>query len=99
MRLKADEVDSIKESVNQIFGQKVSVWLFGSRADDTKKGGDIDLYLEVPSKTYSSMQKNRLWATLIQKLGDQKIDIVINRLGLSNNLPIYDVAKRTGVKL
>jgi predicted nucleotidyltransferase len=31
------------------FFEKGQVYLFGSRADDSKKGGDIDLYMVVPN--------------------------------------------------
>jgi len=33
------------------------------------------------------------------KIGEQKIDIVINVVALKKHLPIYDEAKKTGIKL
>ena len=46
MRLTETEIHIIKHSATDIFGSDVAVFLFGSRVDDTKKGGDIDLYIK-----------------------------------------------------
>jgi hypothetical protein len=32
--------------VHEAFGANADVWLFGSGTDDTKRGGDIDLFIE-----------------------------------------------------
>jgi len=44
MRLSNDSMLTIKQAVTLIFGKDAKVYLFGSRTDDAKKGGDIDLY-------------------------------------------------------
>ncbi len=44
MRLSDFEIKSIKEVAKKNFGESVKITLFGSRVDDTKRGGDIDLY-------------------------------------------------------
>ena len=46
MRLTDFEANTIKQSACEVFGAKTQVFLFGSRTDDTKKGGDIDLYIK-----------------------------------------------------
>ena len=46
MRLTEFEINVIKQSARDIFGSDVQVFLFGSRVDDTKKCGDIDLYIK-----------------------------------------------------
>lgn len=45
MRLSPHELDAVCRT---LYGADPNgrVWLFGSRADDSKRGGDIDLYLE-----------------------------------------------------
>lgn len=44
MRLTGLEVSAIKESVRS-FDPEAKVFLFGSREDDSKKGGDVDLFI------------------------------------------------------
>jgi len=76
MRLSEFQIKSIKEIAKEIFGD-VKIILFGSRVDDTLKGGDIDLYLIVDKKPYF-LDKPRFLAKLKRKIGEQKIDVVID---------------------
>ncbi len=46
MRLSSQEQDIIVTNVHQYNASDAKVWLFGSRCDDSKSGGDIDLYIE-----------------------------------------------------
>ncbi|MDF3034197.1 MAG: hypothetical protein K0R76_1151 [Alphaproteobacteria bacterium] len=46
MRLTMTEQDVIRNSFRQCFGGEDHLWLFGSRVNDYKRGGDIDLYVE-----------------------------------------------------
>lgn len=45
MHLTTFEVKVIQQNVKTVFGDAAKVYLFGSRVDDSKKGGDIDLYV------------------------------------------------------
>ena len=45
MRLTQDQQAAILTAATEVFGECAGVWLFGSRADDSKKGGDIDLII------------------------------------------------------
>ena len=45
MRLSEFEIKSIVESFNNHF-KTGDIYLFGSRTDDSQKGGDIDLYID-----------------------------------------------------
>ena len=99
MRLTSEQITIIKAAVAEHFGADAIVMLFGSRIDDSKRGGDIDLYIESPRPLQDPVVKNsRLNATLQMKLGEQKIDIVAWSPG-QQLLPIHEEAKRTGVRL
>lgn len=74
MRLANEEQSAISDAIHQI-DAAASIYLFGSRTDDTAKGGDIDLL--VLSKKIDLMAKLEILAQLHQKLGDRKIDIAI----------------------
>ena len=49
-RLTPEEIEAIIETAKEVFENDVKVWLFGSRIDLAKRGGDIDLYIETPFK-------------------------------------------------
>lgn len=101
MRLSPSHQQIIKEAVKRHFGVDTNVWIFGSRVDDQKRGGDIDLYLETSLHLAKDIVEAeiRLLVELKSKLGDQKIDLVINRIDSPENQLIHQVAKRTGIKL
>lgn len=77
MRLSKKELETIKETVENIFGDVV-VYLFGSRADDSKKGGDIDLYI-VSSLNENLFQKKRKLKIILEDLLFKPVDIVLSR--------------------
>ena len=74
MRISEYEKDIIVQSIRKHDPEAV-VYLFGSRADDSKKGGDIDIL--ILSKKIKSADKIDLIALIFEKLEEQKIDIVI----------------------
>ena len=76
MRLSEFQIKSIKETAKEIFGD-VRIILFGSRVDDNLKGGDIDLYLILNQKPHF-LNKPKFLAKVKRKIGNQKIDVVID---------------------
>lgn len=77
MRLSDFQRNTIKQTARQHFNAQVKVKLFGSRVDDERKGGDIDLLLEFSNTTTQLAKKVLRFNTLLQKkLGAQKIDII-----------------------
>ncbi|MHB8266261.1 MAG: hypothetical protein ACYDC7_10125 [Acidithiobacillus ferrivorans] len=46
MRLSPEQINQIRQSAAESFGPEARVWLFGSRVDDSKLGGDVDLLVE-----------------------------------------------------
>ncbi|MDP1659470.1 MAG: hypothetical protein Q8L73_09005 [Methylotenera sp.] len=52
---------------------------FGSRVDDTRKGGDIDLYIVTDQQSRLGEKRIDFLAQIKHKIGDQRIDLVIDR--------------------
>ena len=52
IRLTAFEIDSITHIFKQTFFSDDKLWIFGSRVDMTKRGGDIDLYVQTSIQDY-----------------------------------------------
>ena len=74
---------------------KAKVYLFGSRVDDTKKGGDIDLLIISDKLEFGD--KYKIYSKITHTLQDRKIDIIINN-GVDTNYFINDALKN-GTKL
>jgi len=62
MRLAIDERRLLKEKLASL-SQEAKLYLFGSRADDAKRGGDIDL-LVVSSDLTKKIYANFVWLFL-----------------------------------
>ena len=99
MRITPRQADIIKQVVAEQVGASASIWLFGSRADDGKRGGDIDLYIKPaqPLELGRGIAKQVAIAVrLKQLLGDQRIDIVLDD---GSPQAIYQVARTQGILL
>ncbi len=96
MRLSIYEITNILACTKKIFGDDSKVYLFGSRVDDSKKGGDIDLYITSDMLADVFEKKISLLACLEKFLGEQKVDIVISK---DADRDIEKMAKQEGVLL
>jgi predicted nucleotidyltransferase len=74
MRLRKDIAVFIKSELKKIEPHS-EVYLFGSRADDKTKGGDIDI-LWLTNKKVSNYIIRKFKIGFYKKFGWQKIDIV-----------------------
>ncbi len=96
MRLTPIEKQVIRDASLRYFG--VRPRLFGSRLNDLKRGGDIDLYIEAPVSPQQGVEARlHMVADIWKELGERKIDVVVNAGG--EQLAIYEVAQREGVLL
>jgi len=101
MRLSKSEIAIIKQVSAEVWGKKTLIYLFGSRTDDSKKGGDIDLYIHLndePAPQKIMLQKAEFLAKLDLFLGEQKIDLLV-RTPYNNHLQIIKTAQLTGIAL
>ena len=75
------------------------VWLFGSRVDDSKRGGDIDQYLETDEPLASIGQAASPFNAEIQmQVGEQIIDVLV----VDPDTPrqkIHEIDSSTGIML
>jgi predicted nucleotidyltransferase len=79
MRLSEEYRTVIKETLLKHFGKGSKFYLFGSRIDDSKRGGDIDLYIETDlSDDKPWKAKKKAHRELMDVLGEQKIDIIVH---------------------
>lgn len=93
MRVSDYEVQVIKDVINYMDSNS-QIYLFGSRTDDAKKGGDIDLLIlsERLNQSHASVIKYKM----CEILGDQKIDVVIEK---DDSKPFTRIALKEGIRL
>lgn len=95
MRIEQSEALAAVNVVKKYLGSSASIWLFGSRVNDTLKGGDVDLYVETEAQNLA-IPIARARGELSDVLG-RHVDLVVNNH--TKQEPIYQVAKAQGIKL
>jgi len=80
MRITEHQKNTIIEAVKNT-DPAAQVWLFGSRTDDAKKGGDIDIAILSEKVNQDAMQKTQVRRYICSRIGEQKIDIVTSSEG------------------
>ena len=106
MRLRPDDLHAIRLACGETLPHGARLLLFGSRLDDTRRGGDIDLLVELPHAMAPSEmvdRRTRLAARLYRRLGEQRIDILMTvdpqADGVTDDRPVVQQARRRGVEL
>ena len=95
MRLTPDQAQAIRERIRGCMGAQARIWLFGSRVDDNRRGGDVDLYVE-PETAPDLVTSLRCKSALADAL-DLNVDLLVQQPG--RDLPIYRIARQSGVSL
>ncbi len=95
MRLNKKDIQSIIQVAKEIYGESVEVYLFGSRTDNEKRGGDIDLLIRTTSEKKGVLARIRMVARLKQLLGERKIDVI----GDHEESLVAKEALTTGIRL
>ncbi len=95
MRLTKEEKKLIKQAFLETF-KDGKIYLFGSRVDDTKRGGDIDLYIVPNNKDELRKKKIDFLVKLDEYIGEQKIDVVIAK---DSSRLIEKIAIKDGIEL
>ncbi|UZK69074.1 hypothetical protein OKW76_13740 [Sphingomonas sp. S1-29] len=98
MRIEPGEAKAIKAAAAYAFGADAVVRLFGSRVDDARKGGDIDLHVEVAPEIDEWNARLRFEDNLFARIDEQRVDVTVHKRG--NPLRGIDlVARRDGIAL
>lgn len=106
MRISTSEKDNIIKALEEVLKKEsiplkgISLFLFGSRAHDDLKGGDIDLLLKVPPDILRQVKNLKIkFSVKIQDLiGEQKIDIAIYDCTTGDD-PFLNIISKTAVLL
>ena len=76
MRLTEKEIKTIKKVILEIFGES-EIRVFGSRLDDSKKGGDIDIFV-IPKNRDKLFEKKIKASAKLENLLFKPVDIVVH---------------------
>ena len=98
MRLTSKEREAIVTQARRIFGDAACITLFGSRVDDNRRGGDIDLLVHADGDLHAAFRRKVQFLVEVKsRIGEQHIDVVV---ALPDDpRPIVAEANRTGVEL
>lgn len=91
LRITPDQVNLITRSIQRHLGSSARIWLFGSRLDNRKRGGDLDLYVEADPQPI--LLAVRCKVELEEKL-DLPVDLIVR--GYDDASPIALFAKQEG---
>ena len=95
MRISSAQSRFLKEEIRQHL-PSAKTYLFGSRADEQKRGGDIDI-LVIGSRPLTLQEKRKIKIAFFRRFGEQKVDLVSFREG--DPSPFKKIAEMEGVPL
>lgn len=78
MRITDREAADIRASALEAFGPGAIVRLFGSRLDDHRRGGDIDLHVQLPGGAAAPEAPARFRMLLDRRVGERDYDILVS---------------------
>jgi predicted nucleotidyltransferase len=99
MRLTEEQIGSIRRIVGDTAGPSAQVRVFGSRLRDDATGGDLDLWVGLPSAVeHPAALSARLAARITRAIYGRRVDVVVLAAN-PRRLPIHDIALREGRSL
>jgi len=102
MRLSAAERQAVERASREALPSGTRVLLFGSRLDDERRGGDIDLLVELPESLSADDAVNRrarFTARLYRLFEERRIDVVMTQQGQPDPRAVVAAARRQGIEL
>ena len=95
MRLTADQASAIRQEIRRS-DPAAEIYLHGSRADDTARGGDIDLL--VVSEHLDLREILRIRRRILDRIGWQQLDLTVRRKDQTDE-PLAALVLENGVRL
>lgn len=96
MRLSPEHQSVIRAVVDRECGAAATVRLFGSRLDDSARGGDVDLLIELQRPVERpALMASHLSVLLSRALGGRAVDVVLAAPNLQRGA-IHQIAERQG---
>ncbi len=102
MRLPVADQAAIADAARAVLPPGSRVMLFGSRTDDTRRGGDIDLLVEPPQPMDAQSQltlSTRLVSRLYRSMGERRIDVLVAAASEPTDRLVLAEARRQGIEL
>ena len=96
MRLTQDQIELIRSAVHEMAGGGATTWLYGSRLDQSRRGGDVDLLVQ-STPAIGLRQRSRIKNQLEQQLG-LPVDI-LSAADEGSFPPFVRIAMAQGVQL
>ena len=99
MRLPPALIDTIQSTAQAVLGEGAQVTLFGSRVDDSLKGGDLALMVEVQQGIEApAVVSARIASRISRFMHGRKVDVLLKAPNLLEQ-PIHRIASQEGVRL
>ncbi|HET8701291.1 MAG TPA: nucleotidyltransferase domain-containing protein [Nitrococcus sp.] len=96
MRLSREQITAIRDVVCQEAGPEARVRVFGSRLDDERRGGDLDLFVEVNRPVANpAWLAARISGRLTRSMHGRDVDVVLSAPNLQRSA-VHAVAEREG---
>jgi predicted nucleotidyltransferase len=96
MRLSQAQRKAVVQTVAEACGPQARVRLFGSRLDDTLRGGDVDLLVELPDEPADIHALQRqLYVRLLRALDGRALDVLVVGPHTPRH-PVHEAALREG---
>jgi predicted nucleotidyltransferase len=89
-------MQTIRDVVSRECGSAAQAWLFGSRLDDARRGGDVDLLIELDNPVERpALLSARLSALISRSLGGRRVDVLLSAPNLTRQA-VHRVAEEQG---
>ena len=96
MRLTQQQVSTIIGTAQAVAGVHSSVWLYGSRLDDSRRGGDIDLMVD--SDPPVNLRQRALIKIALEAKLNRPVDVMALTAGATAS-PFTQIAMADAVRL